>query len=194
MKNKPLSTLVVGVILLVIVGVGGYFLFRDRFQDNSPKQEDNTKIIDSVSISYPEGWEEVNRNDEEKASGIILKLKRKDLSDTFLLRTTVGTLDANFNIDGLPDLVVAGFKKEIYGFELVSKEVHKVGTYDSAQVKYKQKYADTQKVYENQIDIIPTSRQTFYLIFRGESSNDNQLEKDIKKISEDLADYLKSNL
>lgn len=196
MNNQSLPKKTVylfSAIFIVILATAGYFVFKDRFAKN-PEEEKTAKTIDSVSISYPEGWEEVERNDEEKISGIILKLKESELGQTFLLRSTIGELDDSFNIDTLPDLVVSALEKEIYGFELVSKGKTKINSYDAVQIKYKQKYNDNPKVFVSEINIIPTEHQTFYLIFRGESATYGEIENDTKNISKALAEYFEDNL
>ena len=192
-KNFPKLLVVIG--LVVVLGIGGYY-FRDRLfpQKEETTESDKISIINDMTVSYPSGWQEESINDEEKISGIIEKAKRDDLKSSFILRTTVGKLEENLDIQGLPDLIVKSMEKEVFGFKLVKKEVTKIDQYEAINIRYKQEYAEVEKNQENIIIIIATQYQTFYLIFRGDESTFNQIDNNVTDISNAIGKYLNSNL
>lgn len=197
MRTKPSKTLIFGIFVIIAAAlIGGFFLFKDRlFKKTTSENNNNTsKIIEEISISYPEGWQEETRSETEKNAGIMLKLKEKDLKDTFMLKTSIGELDSSFKLNDLPDTIVESLKKEIYSFKLVSKNVTKVENLDIVEIKYTQTSSSDQKTYENYMEIIPTQHQTFYLIFRNEEDHHDQMEEDAKNISDTITSYLNSNL
>ena len=189
-KQKVLIALIVASVVIL----GGFFLFKDKISDTTPKNGvTNVEIVSKVDIDYPQGWTEQKLTDVDKIAGIILNLERSTPEATFILRTIVGQLEENINIDELSDEIVNKFNKEIENFDLVNKKVYRLDSLDAIEVRYKQKSeAEDNKVYENLIIIIPTKNQTFYLTFRSDESDFDKIQKDIGKISKDFVSPLKS--
>ena len=189
-KQKVLIALIVASVVIL----GGFFLFKDKISDTTPKNGVTTvEIVSKVDIDYHQGWMEQKLTDVDKIAGFILELERNNPDASFILRTIVGQLEENINMNDLSDEIVDTFNQEIENFDLVSKKVYRLDSFDAIEVRYTQESAtDDNKVYENLIIIIPTKNQTFYLTFRSDESDFDKIQEDIEKISKDFVGQIKS--
>ena len=189
-KQKVLIALIVASVVIL----GGFFLFKDKISDLTSKNGvTNVEVVSKVDIDYPQGWTEQTLTDGDKIAGIILNLEKKDPEASFILRTIVGQLEENINMSDLSDKIVDTFNQEIENFDLVSKKVYRLDSFDAIEVRYTQESeAEDNKVFENLIIIIPTKNQTFYLTFRANESDFDQIQEDIEKISKDFGGQIKS--
>ena len=189
-KQKVLIALIVASVVIL----GGFFLFKDKISDLTSKNGvTNVEVVSKVDIDYPQGWTEQTLTDGDKIAGIILNLERSAPEASFILRTIVGQLEENINMNDLSDEIVDTFNQEIENFDLVSKKVYRLDSFDAIEVRYTQESeAEDNKVFENLIIIIPTKNQTFYLTFRANESDFDQIQEDIEKISKDFVGQVKS--
>ena len=181
------------IIAILAILAAGYFLFRDEIALRTTSKEVATvKVVRSVNLSYPDGWQEERLTNADVIAGILLKLGREDPNATLILRTIVGKLEEGVDINSLSDQIVAAFEKEIENFSLVEKKVSRLESFNSVDVIYKQSSAEDNKIYKNRIIIMPTKNQTFYLTFRSEDTDFEKIEADIEKMTSDFAAYLES--
>ena len=181
------------IIVFLALLAAGYFLFRDEIALRTTSKEVATvKVVRSVNLSYPDGWQEERLTNADVIAGILLKLGREDPNATLILRTIVGKLEEGVDINSLSDQIVAAFEKEIENFSLVEKKVSRLESFNSVDVIYKQSSAEDNKIYKNRIIIMPTKNQTFYLTFRSEDTDFEKVEADIEKMTSDFAAYLES--
>ena len=181
------------IIVILAVLAAGYFLFRDEIALRTTSKEVATvKVVRSVNLSYPDGWQEERLTNADVIAGILLKLRREDPEATLILRTIVGKLEEGVDINSLSDQIVAAFEKEIENFSLVEKKVSRLESFNSVDVIYKQSSSEDNKIYKNRIIIMPTKNQTFYLTFRSEDTDFEKVEADIEKVTSDFAAYLES--
>ena len=181
------------IIVFLALLAAGYFLFRDEIALRTTSKEVATvKVVRSVNLSYPDGWQEERLTNADVIAGILLKLGREDPNATLILRTIVGKLEEGVDINSLSDQIVAAFEKEIENFSLVEKKVSRLESFNSVDVIYKQSSAEDNKIYKNRIIIMPTKNQTFYLTFRSEDTDFEKIEADIEKMTSDFAAYLES--
>ena len=181
------------IIVFLALLAAGYFLFRDEIALRTTSKEVATvKVVRSVNLSYPDGWQEERLTNADVIAGILLKLGREDPNATLILRTIVGKLEEGVDINSLSDQIVAAFEKEIENFSLVEKKVSRLESFNSVDVIYKQSSSEDNKIYKNRIIIMPTKNQTFYLTFRSEDTDFEKVEADIEKVTSDFAAYLES--
>ena len=181
------------IIVILAILAAGYFLFRDEIALRTTSKEVATvKVVRSVNLSYPDGWQEERLTNADVIAGILLKLGREDPEATLILRTIVGKLEEGVDINSLSDQIVAAFEKEIENFSLVEKKVSRLESFNSVDVIYKQSSSEDNKIYKNRIIIMPTKNQTFYLTFRSEDTDFEKIEADIEKMTSDFAAYLES--
>ena len=181
------------IIAILAILAAGYFLFRDEIALRTTSKEVATvKVVRSVNLSYPDGWQEERLTNADVIAGILLKLRREDPEATLILRTIVGKLEEGVDINSLSDQIVAAFEKEIENFSLVEKKVSRLESFNSVDVIYKQSSSEDNKIYKNRIIIMPTKNQTFYLTFRSEDTDFEKVEADIEKVTSDFAAYLES--
>ena len=181
------------IIVFLALLAAGYFLFRDEIALRTTSKEVATvKVVRSVNLSYPDGWQEERLTNADVIAGILLKLRREDPEATLILRTIVGKLEEGVDINSLSDQIVAAFEKEIENFSLVEKKVSRLESFNSVDVTYKQSSSEDNKTYKNRIIIMPTKNQTFYLTFRSEDTDFEKVEADIEKVTSDFAAYLES--
>ena len=181
------------IIAILAILAAGYFLFRDEIALRTTSKEVATvKVVRSVNLSYPDGWQEERLTNADVIAGILLKLRREDPEATLILRTIVGKLEEGVDINSLSDQIVAAFEKEIEKFSLVEKKVSRLESFNSVDVIYKQSSSEDNKIYKNRIIIMPTKNQTFYLTFRSEDTDFEKVEADIEKVTSDFAAYLES--
>ena len=181
------------IIVFLALLAAGYFLFRDEIALRTTSKEVATvKVVRSVNLSYPDGWQEERLTNADVIAGILLKLGREDPNATLILRTIVGKLEEGVDINSLSDQIVAAFEKEIENFSLVEKKVSRLESFNSVDVIYKQSSSEDNKIYKNRIIIMPTKNQTFYLTFRSEDTDFEKIEADIEKMTSDFAAYLES--
>jgi len=181
------------IIAILAILAAGYFLFRDEIALRTTSKEVATvKVVRSVNLSYPDGWQEERLTNADVIAGILLKLRREDPEATLILRTIVGKLEEGVDINSLSDQIVAAFEKEIENFSLVEKKVSRLESFNSVDVIYKQSSSEDNKIYKNRIIIMPTKNQTFYLTFRSEDTDFEKIEADIEKMTSDFAAYLES--
>jgi len=181
------------IIVFLALLAAGYFLFRDEIALRTTSKEVATvKVVRSVNLSYPDGWQEERLTNADVIAGILLKLRREDPEATLILRTIVGKLEEGVDINSLSDQIVAAFEKEIENFSLVEKKVSRLESFNSVDVIYKQSSSEDNKIYKNRIIIMPTKNQTFYLTFRSEDTDFEKVEADIEKVTSDFAAYLES--
>ncbi len=189
-SGQKLTAVIIAILALL---AAGYFLFRDEIALRTTSKEVATvKVVRSVNLSYPDGWQEERLTNADVIAGILLKLGREGPGATLILRTIVGKLEEGVDINSLSDQIVAAFEKEIENFSLVEKKVSRLESFNSVDVIYKQSSAEDNKIYKNRIIIMPTKNQTFYLTFRSEDTDFEKIEADIEKMTSDFAAYLES--
>jgi hypothetical protein len=154
--------------------------------------EDSVRIVTAVQFPYPERWQESSLSDADRSAGILLSLERRNPEATFLARTVIARLAADFDINTLADETEAALSSEIENFDLVSKSVSTVGPYDAVRIYYRQAGDTPSEEFQSLMVIVPTSAQTFYLTFRAETDDFRRIESDGLEIVETFVTYVAS--
>jgi hypothetical protein len=151
---------------------------------------ESIRVVTGVQFPYPQGWTEQPLADVDRSAGLMLKLERERPDASFLARTVIARLAADFDINGLAGDTEAALSAEIEGFDLVSRDVTRLGPYDAVRISYRQSGdgADHQTL----MVIVPTPNQTFYLTLRAEKAQFRQIESDGSRIINDFVTYVSS--
>jgi len=176
------------VILVVLIGAaaglgtGLYFWLQDDGGES-------TRVVTAVQFPYPDGWDEQPLTAADRNAGLVLSLERQRPGASFLARTVITRLPADFDINQLADDSEAALSTEIPSFELLRGSIVSVGPYDAVKLNYLQTDAGGLD-HEATMVIIPTSNQTFYLTFRSEESDFQRIEDDGLEITDTFAAYV----
>jgi len=176
------------VILVVLMGAaaglgtGLYFWLQDGGGESA-------RVVTAVQFPYPDGWDEQPLTAADRSAGLVLSLERQRPGASFLARTVITRLPADFDINQLADDSEAALSTEIPSFELLRGSIVSVGPYDAVKLNYLQTDAGGLD-HEATMVIIPTSNQTFYLTFRSEESDFRQIEDDGLEITDTFAAYV----
>lgn len=185
--------LLVPAIVVVIALAGGlYLFFTNQLPFTKSELPETREIVNKVEFAYPQDWDDQIITDVDRGAGIILRLGRKDPEATLLVRSIVGDLEENFNTKDLLDPTVEKMKAEIKDFELLNGKAEKLEDFEALKIEYKQKDAKG-AIYQNLMIILPTQKQTFYLIFRSPESSFEKISGDIDSISKSFAGHIKSS-
>lgn len=186
--------LLIPAIVLVIALAGGlYLFFTNQLPFTKSEPPETREIVNKVEFAYPQDWDDQIVNDVDRRAGIILRLGRKDPEATLLIRSIVGELQDNFKLRDLLDPTTEKLKQEIKGFELISGKADSLEGFEILKIEYKQKDGND-PVYQNLMIILPTQKQTFYLVFRSPDPSFEKVNQDIDSISKSFADHLKGSL
>jgi len=176
------------VILAVLVGAaaglgtGLYFWLQDDGGESA-------RVVTAVQFPYPDGWDEQPLTAADRNAGLVLSLERQRPGASFLARTVITRLPADFDINQLADESEAALSSEIPSFELLRGTIVSSGSYDAVKLNYLQTDEDGVE-HEATMVIIPTSNQTFYLTFRAEAMDFQQIEDDGLEITDTFAAYV----
>ena len=176
------------VILVVLIGAAaalgtGLYLW---LQDDGGQ---STRVVTAVQFPYPDGWDEQTLTEADRNAGLVLSLERQRPGASFLARTVITRLPADFDINQLADESEAALSSEIEGFELLRGSIVVVGPYDAVKLDYSQTGEDGAE-HEATMVIIPTSNQTFYLTFRAEEADFQRIEDEGLEIADTFAAYV----
>ncbi len=148
---------------------------------------DSVRVVTSVQISYPEGWNEQPLTEADRTAGLLLKLERERPQASFLARTVIAKLAPDFDINQLVDDTEAALSAEIEDFDLVSKAVSPIGPFDAVRIYYRQAGEESDADYQTLITIVPTPNQAFYLTLRAERDDFRRVEDEGLQIIDDFA-------
>ncbi len=141
--------------------------------------DESVSVIVAVEIAYPAGWSEVPLTTDDSNAGLLLIVEREKPEATFLARTVIATLAADFDINLLTEETVAALSAEIENFTLLGDSVSPVASFDSVLLSYEQKGAETSAPdYQIFMAIVPTPNQTFYLTLRAEKKDFGGIEEE----------------
>ncbi|MDO8614288.1 MAG: hypothetical protein Q7T33_00945 [Dehalococcoidia bacterium] len=176
------------VILVVLVaaaaglGTGLYLWLQDDGGES-------VRVVTAVQFPYPNGWDEQSLTEADRNAGLVLSLERQRPDASFLARTVITRLPADFDLNQLADESEAALSSEIESFELLRGSVVSVGPYDAVKLNYLQ--TDEAGVdHEVIMVIVPTPNQTFYLTFRAEKTDFQQIEDEGLEIADTFAAYV----
>ena len=176
------------VILVVLIGAaaglgtGLYFWLQDDGGESA-------RVVTAVQFPYPDGWDEQPLTAADRNAGLVLSLDRQRPGASFLARTVITRLPADFDINQLADESEAALSSEIPSFELLRGSIVSVGTYDAVKLNYLQTDEDGVD-HEATMVIIPASNQTFYLTFRAEEADFQRIEDEGLEIADTFAAYV----
>ena len=189
-RRFRLRHILLALVLLAVAvgaGTGTYLLLRGG--------DESVRVIVAVQISYPDGWSEQPLTDTDRSAGLLLSLDRERPEASFLARTVIATLAADFDINELADETEVALGAEIENFELVRTRVSPIGNFDAVQIYYQQTGEERSAPdYQVLMAIIPTPSQTFYLTLRAEKSNFRRVEDEGLAIIDAFAGNVSANL
>lgn len=133
--------------------------------------ETSTRVVTGVQFPYPDGWSEQALTDADRQAGLILKLDHDEPDASFLARTVVAALPQDFDVNALAADTEEALAADIEGFELIRRDVSRVGSYDAVEIDYLQQAEDEFGEHRILMVIAPTPNQTFYLTIRAERAD-----------------------
>lgn len=185
---KPKMRHLIFVVALLAVGAGvaaGLYLWLGDGGES-------LRAVRAVQIAYPEGWTEQPLTQADRQAGLLFKLERGAPAASFLGRTVVARLAADFDVYKLADDTQVALGSEIEGFDMVSRSVLQVGPYDTVRVYYRQAAPEGEPEYQTLMTIVPTPVQTFYLTLRAENDDFSRVEAQGLQIIENFVAYVSS--
>ncbi len=188
-RRFRLRFIFLGIILAAIAagaGAGLYFWLLGG-------DGESIRVVTAVQIPYPDGWSEQPLTEADRSAGLLLSLERERPEASFLARTVIARLAADFDIDQLAGDTEAALSAEIDNFDLLSKAVTSVGPFDAVQISYRQK-DDTSLEHQVLMTIIPTPNQTFYLTFRAQKRDFTRIHIEGEQMTEAFADQVGATL
>jgi len=181
-RLRYLFILAVLVAAAAGLGTGLYLWLRDDGGESA-------RVVTAVQFPYPDGWEEQPLTEADRNAGLVLSLERQRPDASFLARTVITRLPADFDINQLADESETALSSEIESFELLRGSIVSVGPYDAVKLNYLQ--TDEGGVeHEATMVIVPTSNQTFYLTFRADEADFRQIEDEGLEIADTFAAYV----
>ena len=183
LRIRPLLIALIGLSLAAVAATGVYLLVRGG-------DEESVRVVTGVQFPYPQGWAEQPLSGDDRNAGLLLKLERGDPAASFLARTVIARLPADFNAQALASDTEAALAAEIDGFDLLSSEVAAVGPYQAVLIEYRQAAAEGQPAYQTLLAILPDENQTFYLTVRAERGDFRQTKDEGLKIIGDFSAYV----
>jgi hypothetical protein len=127
--------------------------------------------------------------ENDRGAGIILHLDRQDPEATFLARTVVAPLAANFDINALAVDTQRALNNEIEGFKLVSNNVTTFSSVPAVQIAYTQPGEDDVS-FSTLMVIAPTANQTYYMTVRAPEGEFSRVEAEGIGLVETLMAYV----
>jgi hypothetical protein len=176
-----------GVVVIaagVAVGFAAYTLLQS--EEEAPP---GTRVVTGVNFPYPAGWAEEPLTENDRGAGIILHLDRQDPEATFLARTVVAPLAANFDINALAVDTQRALNNEIEGFKLVSNNVTTFSSVPAVQIAYTQPGEDDVS-FSTLMVIAPTANQTYYMTVRAPEGEFSRVEAEGIGLVETLMAYV----
>lgn len=168
-------------MVLAMVSFGGRLLYKKMSATKTQPQA--TRVLETVTLDSVSQWEPIVLSDIEKKAGIIARQKKSQPEATLIFRKIPGKLDDKVDINKLPDEIVASFTKTLTNFTLIDKKVVDVGGFQTVLIHYKMT-GSKEGTLENEIFVIPTANQTFYLTYGAKEADFAQLEGDINTLND----------
>ena len=188
-RRRPRVKYLLAALVVVVAAAGlttGLYLW---LRDDGGE---STRVVTGVQFPYPDGWDEQPLTEADRSAGLVLSLERQRPGASFLARTVITRLPADFDINTLADETEAALSSEIENFDLVSKSVLTVGPYDAVRIYYRQTGDTPPEEFQSLMMIVPTPAQTFYLTFRAETDDFRRIESDGLEIVETFVTYVAS--
>lgn len=188
MLRRNLTLLAVVVALSAVLGLA-YVLLVDRGIIANGGWPTSTQSAEKTALSYPAGWDELPVSKADEETGVLLKLRRADPPAEFQLRGVVGQVDDSITIEALARQTEKALKSELEGLESVKASTTTIGGTELAHLRYVQQEEGDPR-FLNDMYILPTANQTFYLTFRYREATEKDLAADRSAIIEKLVDYI----
>jgi len=192
------------IVTAVIVIAAVLIIFRGSIFGSDEENEDSifgklgadVSNIEETQFVYPEEWVLQEMSEDDVNAGILLLLERSDPTASLLIRTIYGDLDPDLNINALADSVEDALIVGVEDFDLIDTDVTTIGKSDAVIISYLQGSDSTDDVdtYQNQMVIIPTQQQTFYLTFRSDEEVFDDIQGEIDTIVTNFGNYIDSQL
>jgi hypothetical protein len=190
-KRGAFKNGLIAILLLAVIGLGIYVVFHKNSSYEALVTEEKVQIAPS-GIAYPDGWTEATEiTASNKDAGVVAEASHTNPDVKVVVREQETTLPNNFDISGFPDVIVAKLEDTQEEFKSISKEVIKIGSYDVVRVKYTDLDANQVK-HTSEMFVVPTPKKTFYINYRS-SKDFSELNNDIAKINQSIANYIKSH-
>jgi hypothetical protein len=155
--------------------------------------EKSVRVVTGVQFPYPEGWTEQALSQDDRNAGLLLKLGQEDPAASFLARTVIARLSADFNALELAGETEAALAAQLEGFDLVSSDVELVGPYQAVLIEYQQPAVGEEPASQTLLVILPGENQTFYLTVRADKRDFRGIKDDGLKIVADFAAYVSAS-
>lgn len=185
--------ILVTVFVILLLSLGIYFVYKNQIQQNN---KTNIPLIttDNFTVSCPENWNKKKITSKENSSGILFQCENPKTKSLFVLKAITGKPEPNLDINLLQSSIIKSLKKNIQGFKTVEKEVTTFGEFNSVHIVYTQQIPSLEVKDKNILVIVPTEKQTFYLLFKNQKAYYTEMEGDIRKISEEIIVFLNDTL
>jgi hypothetical protein len=183
----PQLLIFVTIIVAAVAAIAGAVAFS-LTRDGS---DSSATVITGVRFPYPAGWEEQPLTEDDTNAGIILRVNNGDPEASFLARTLVARLAADFEISRLGEETAAALASQVEGFELAGEELVTIGTLPAVRLTYLQTDADGQ-VYQTLMVIVPQENQTFYLTLRSKEPDFRRAEREGSELINSFVAYIEA--
>lgn len=199
LRNSRKKNIVRFIIVVVIILVAVLLIMHS--QDHKPKQPvARTKgatpaqtAIAPSGIEYPSSWTEASQmSTTDERAGVISEAAQESTSTTVIVRKVAEELPKDFNINTLPSQIVASLTKGVGGFHLISDNVIQVQSYNTIQIDYTST-GNANKTLMNEMYIIPTQTNTFYITYTNSKGLISESQSDITNINTSIATYIKTH-
>lgn len=155
--NRKLVILIVAILIVV----AGFVAVKVEHHPKPSSATGSTKTYPSVAVDHPSAWSEVDITANERALGVFAKLERPKPDATLLVRSQAANNASNLDLSTTSADVINTLKSQILGFKLLSGSVTKVNNTGVIELTYQQSGTQGQ----NQMTIIPLSKQTLYAVY-----------------------------
>ena len=180
--------LMVGAVLAVMAAAGtGAYLLLAGGESEAP-----SRVVIAVQVAPPAGWTAETLTTDDQGAGVLLKLESASPDASFLARTVIGKLPADFDIQKLAADTEAALAADIENFKLVDTKIASAGSFDAVWIRYRQAGEGAAPDYQTMVTVIPTPNQTFFLTIRSEQSDFSEVEAAGRKIIGDVATYVQT--
>jgi hypothetical protein len=195
LRNYKVLTFALAAIALVLIAVVVILLFAKLHTKQSANTATVSKQTAKVTIApsgikYPAGWQEQAQiNATDKSYGVISEALYAYTGNALTLRSETAALANNFNFQSSADETVAKLKKNLDGFNLVSKKIEPVGGNKAIILTYDQKNGALN--YRQTQIIVPLQNKTFYTTISGLYSDFKTLtDKNIADVTNAIGNYI----
>lgn len=176
-KSFKLFYPVAGVILIVAVLTGAYFLFPQN------KVYKNEKY--SFSFTYPKKWKEEDLAQSGLDKYLVARIRDEETNASFQVRIEELEKSSTFKIDDLIKELDEKMSKELENFKKISSKGIKVNNRNDIEYIYSYTYkteSGETRISKQKLVILATTDKVFYLVGQAKEDRFSKVEKQFNQI------------